>query len=220
MTSTKVKGSSAKPDEVTIEQYKGKFVLIVFQPRDSAFYHGIKAFAEAKDKFLQQNCAILVCTSDHAWSTWSTSPGIKLKGVMAVKSLDDAMASSSGPGKKEIEWGSDAWFDCQYKCSAVVLDGVGVVRHVMSSSVSPAEGVEHCLEVVTCLKSTRMRDAEQLRKVDKESKFAKKGKVKGFQRKSFYELELDNVAGHVKLLGEADLESQFHFPILSRLISH
>jgi len=216
MSSSKGKGAN---NEVRIDQFKGKFSVIVFYPRDTAFSNGVKAFAEAKDKFLKQKSVVLVCNTDHSWSTWSTSPGIKLKGVMAVKSLSDALGAVTNPPDKEVEWGSDAWFDCENKCSVVILDPNGIVRHVVSSSMSPRDAVEHCVGAVTCLRSIRMRDAELERKVDKESKFAKRGKVHGFPRKSFYEMELDQEAGQLKLLGEADLESQFHLPLLPRLMA-
>ena len=34
-------------------------------------------------------------------------------GVMAVKTLSEALGVEMKPSEKEVEWGSDAWFDCE-----------------------------------------------------------------------------------------------------------
>ena len=94
---------------------QGKCVCIVFYPRKEKFSQGVKAFAAAEEKFnkesklnidyisllaaslivpliwmlrlRQENCAVIACTADSKWSTWSTSLGLTLKGEMAAEDL-------------------------------------------------------------------------------------------------------------------------------------
>jgi len=214
------KENSNKNGEVEMDKLKGRFVLMVFYPRDAAFTKAVKAFISVKEMFAKVNTDVLVCSTDHTWSTWSTSPGIKLKGVMAAHFLNDDQPIVDAPQEKEVEHGSDAWFDCEEKSSVVILDNNGIVRHVVNSSMAADTLVESCLATLKCFNAIRIRDPTLERKVDKESKFSKKSKPKAFVRKSFHELELDKEVGQLNLLGEADILSQFHLSdLMSRLCS-
>lgn len=203
-----------------MEDFKGKFVLIVFYPRDAAFSNAIKAFTQTKEMFTEVNTEVLVCSTDHSWSTWSTSPGVKLKGVMAAKPLNEDQKIIEKPPMEECEHLSDAWFDCDEKSSVVILDGSAIVRHVINSSMKADVLVESCLATLKCFNAIRIKDPAMERRVDKESKFSKKSKPKGFVRKSFFELELDQEVGQLNLLGEADILSQFHLSeFMSRIVT-
>ena len=39
---------------------------------------------------------------------------------MAVKTLSEALGVEMKPSDKEVEWGSDAWYDCEAGISSII----------------------------------------------------------------------------------------------------
>merc|ERR1711872_181522 len=82
--------ASGNDPAVGVTSFKGKSMCIVFYHRKSVFTLGVEAFAEAQEKFNQQNCVVIACTADSSWCTWSTSLGLTLRGeITSCQSPED-----------------------------------------------------------------------------------------------------------------------------------
>merc|ERR1711872_39964 len=192
--------ASGNDPAVGVTSFKGKSMCIVFYHRKSVFTLGVKAFAEAQEKFNQQNCVVIACTADSSWCTWSTSLGLTLRGEMAASSLLKI--------KEEAFIPDPTSYDIPV-VSIVMLDDLQCIRHVMSTSLEPEEAVASALNAAVLLNTLRLPDPESLRVTTRERKF-EKHRFDAFKRRSFYDMALNTEQGQITLLGESDLPSQCH----------
>merc|ERR1712168_1326995 len=193
---------------VGVQGFKGKSLCIVFYPKKELFTLGVKAFAEAQEKFNKQDCVVIACTADSSWSTWSTSVGLTLQGEMAAASLQKIKEEAYIPDPTSYE------IPC---VSIVMLDDMQCIRHVMSTSLDPEEAVASALEAALVLNTCRLPDPSSLRLTSRERKFEKQ-RFQQFKRKSFYDLQLNTEQGQITLLGESELSAQCHVPFLGRML--
>merc|ERR1712025_796672 len=193
---------------VGVNGFKGKSLCIVFYPRKDIFTLGVKAFAEAQEKFKEQECIVLACTADSSWSTWSTSLGLSLRGEMAAASLEKIKEEAFVPDPTS--------YDLQ-TVSLVMLDDMQVIRHVMSTSLEPEEAVASALDAARVINTCRLPDPESLRGVMRERKFEKHS-FQAFKRKSFYDMALNTEQGQISLLGDSDLPAQCHIPYVGKML--
>merc|ERR1712126_362207 len=143
---------------VGVNGFKGKSLCIVFYPRRETFTLGVKAFAEAQEKFNQQDCIVLACTADSSWSTWSTSLGLTLRGEMAAASLAKLKEDNFAPDPTS--------YDMQV-VSLIMLDDQQCIRHVMSTSLEPEDAVESALQAAKIINTVRLRMTVRERKFEK-----------------------------------------------------
>jgi len=195
---------------VGVNGFKGKSLCIVFYPRKDIFTLGVKAFAEAQEKFKEQECIVLACTADSSWSTWSTSLGLTLKGEMAAASLSKLKEENFSPDPTS--------YDLQV-VSLIMLDDQQCIRHVVSTSLEPEEAVRSALDAAKILNTVRMPDPASVRATMRERKF-EKTRFDAFKRKSFYDLELNTEQGQITLLGESELSAQCHVNVAIDQILH
>merc|ERR1739848_16403 len=194
-------GAAAGQEQVRgVRGLQGKCVCIVFYPRKEKFSQGVKAFAAAEEKFNKENCAVIACTADSKWSTWSTSLGLTLKGEMAAEDLQRIQKENFplDPTSYDIP-----------TVSLVVLDERSCIRHIMSTSLEPQQAVESALSVAECINTCRLPGPELLRRTMREKQFSAK-KCEPFKRRSFYDLGLHTEQGQITLLGESELSAQIH----------
>merc|ERR1712032_172554 len=142
-----------------------------------------------------QECGVIVCTADHSWSTWSTSVGLTLMGDMAAESLqklkDEVCPEQPGP--------PDATTHDVPTVSLIILDEKSCIRHVMTTSLSPADAVDSALSAAEAMRMYNLPDPNVYRTTTRERTFEKK-KFNEFKRRSFYDMQLNTEAGQIKYL--------------------
>jgi len=193
---------------VGVKGFKGKNLCIVFYPKKDLFTLGVKAFAANQEKFNKEDCVVIACTADSAWSTWSTSVGLSLKGEMAAASLEKIKEEAFVPDQSSYDLPT---------VSLVMLDDMQVIRHVMTTSLEPDEAVASALDAAVLLNTCRLPDPESLRVVTRERKFEKQ-KFEAFKRKSYYDMALNTEQGQISLLGDSDLPAQCHIPYIGKML--
>jgi len=196
-----------------VKNFKGKNLCVVFFPKRWSFAEGVKEFAAQQEKFVAQECGVIVCTADHSWSTWSTSVGLTLMGDMAAASLqklkDEVCPEQPGP--------PDATTYDVPTVSLIILDEKSCIRHVMTTSLSPADAVDSALSAAEAMRMYNLPDPNVYRTTTRERTFEKK-KFNEFKRRSFYDMQLNTEAGQIKYLGEATLGGQCHVPYMQAML--
>jgi alkyl hydroperoxide reductase subunit AhpC len=135
--------------EISLSDYKGKYVLLFFYPLDFTFVcpTEIIAFSERAAEFREKNVEILSCSVDskfshHAWRKQSRNDG----GVGDIRypMLEDL--------SKKIAADYDVLFNGSVALRGLFLiDKTGVVRHQVVNDLSLGRSVNEALRMVDAL---------------------------------------------------------------------
>lgn len=132
--------------KISLEQYRGKWVVLFFYPRDFTFIcpTEIKGFAKHADDFAKLNTVIIGASTDSEWShkAWMERD---LPEVAYPIIADTTHAISRDYDVLNDEGASER--------GLFVIDGTSVVRYAMVSGGSVGRSVKETLRVVEALQS-------------------------------------------------------------------
>lgn len=145
--------SAVMPDntfgEVTLSDYRGKYVILFFYPMDFTFVcpTEIIAFSEANEKFAELNTQLLGCSTDSQFShfAWTNTPrnqgGLGGLNYPLLSDFDKKIADLYGillPGGMALR-------------GLFLIDKQGVVRHELINDLPLGRSVEEALRMVEAL---------------------------------------------------------------------
>lgn len=132
--------------KVSLEQYRGKWVVLFFYPRDFTFIcpTEIKGFAKHADDFAKLNAVVLGASTDSEWShkAWMERdlPEVAYPIIADTThniSRDYDVLNDEGASERGL----------------FIIDDTGVVRYAMVSGGSVGRSVKETLRVVEALQS-------------------------------------------------------------------
>jgi len=144
--------------DVRVTDYSGKFLVIVFYPEDFTSCEIIQAFNDSVDKFNQQKCEVVACSTDspQCHRSWVNTPRSDdgFGGSLSISLLSDP---SGGMADKY-----DCFDEEEGVCrnTVVIIDNHSVVRHVIASSMNSEYVVSSCLDIIKLLKKHPVSDKE------------------------------------------------------------
>ncbi|MEY4744525.1 MAG: hypothetical protein RL272_470 [Candidatus Parcubacteria bacterium] len=133
-------------EKVSLADYRGKWVVLFFYPRDFTFIcpTEIKGFAKMEGEFKALNCDVLACSTDSEWShkNWFERD---LPEVGYPVLADTTLEISRAYGVLN-EDGSSAR-------GLFVIDPDGIVKYIVVSSGSVGRSVKETLRVLKAVQS-------------------------------------------------------------------
>ncbi len=134
---------------VSLKDYKGKWIVLFFYPRDFTFIcpTEIEGFGKMDWEFQHMNCEILACSTDSEWShrAWfSTDP--RLQGVAYSILADTTHAVSEAFDVYNVK-------DGLAERGLFIIDPEGIVKYALVSAGSVGRSVEETLRVLKALQS-------------------------------------------------------------------
>lgn len=140
--------------KVSLEDYKGSWLVLFFYPRDFTFIcpTEIKGFAKMEDEFGKLNCKVLAASTDSEWShkNWFEKD---LPEVQYPIIADTTQSLSMDYGVLNMEDGSS-------ERGLFIIDDEGVLRYVVISSGSVGRSVKETLRVLKALQSGELCPVE------------------------------------------------------------
>jgi len=134
---------------VSLAEYKGKWIVLFFYPRDFTFIcpTEIEGFGKMDWEFQRMNCEILAASTDSEWShkAWFTSDA-RLRGV-AYPILADTNHSLSNA--YDVYNGKDGLAER----GLFIIDPEGIVKYALVSAGSVGRSVDETLRVLRALQS-------------------------------------------------------------------
>lgn len=132
--------------KISLEQYRGKWVVLFFYPRDFTFVcpTEIRGFAKHMDEFSKLNTAILGCSTDSEWShkAWMEA---SLPEVTYPIIADTTHNIARDYGVLNDEGASER--------GVFVIDPDGLVKHITISAGSVGRSVKELIRVLNALQS-------------------------------------------------------------------
>ena len=153
-------------DNFSLEQYKGKYVVLFFYPADFTFVcpTEIIAFQEKIAEFEARNCAVIGASTDSQFSHWKwlQTPQNEggIKGVKFPLYADQSLMVSRAydvlAGSEEYDENGDIQFVGvpQAYRGLFLIDREGVVRHQLVNDMPIGRSVEEILRVIDALQFT------------------------------------------------------------------
>ena len=147
-------------DNFSLEQYKGKYVVLFFYPADFTFVcpTEIIAFQEKIAEFEARNCAVIGASTDSQFSHWKwlQTPQNEggIKGVKFPLYADQSLMVSRAydvlAGSEEYDENGDIQFVGvpQAYRGLFLIDREGVVRHQLVNDMPIGRSVEEILRVI------------------------------------------------------------------------
>jgi len=158
-----------------IQDYKGKYVVILFYAGDWESKDNIMAFENMLDKYKSEKCEVLACSSDSTkvHQSWIRTPSADggFGGSLRIPLISDCSGSMSQ--KYDV-------YDAEEgicRNAVVIIDDTGIVRHAMTTSMDYNETARNCLDIVAMLKQHKLSDAE-VRNINSKAKSAAKASTK------------------------------------------
>lgn len=150
-------------DHFTLEQFKGKYVVLFFYPKDFTFVcpTELHAFQEKLEEFKQRNCEVVAVSTDTEQSHWGwlQMPKDKggIQGVTYPVVADTNKTISHNYDVLVGSWGynDDGLLEAEGELIAYrglfLIDREGVVRHQLVNDLPLGRNVEETLRVVDAL---------------------------------------------------------------------
>jgi len=132
--------------DISLEDYKGKWVLLFFYPLDFTFVcpTEITQFSDQADAFRSHNCEVIGCSidSEHVHKAWSKTP----RNEGGLGELDIPLLADM---KKEIMTSYGAHLDTGFSCRATfIIDPNQVIRHMTFSENNIGRSVPEYLRLL------------------------------------------------------------------------
>ncbi|MEM3386226.1 MAG: peroxiredoxin [Nitrososphaerales archaeon] len=147
---------SDKPKKIRLSDYRGKWVILFFYPRDFTFVcpTEIERFADLEPEFKKENAVVLGASTDSFFShkAWyETDERIKKANFPII--ADTTLAISRAYGVLNEEDGSA--FRATF-----IIDPEGIVRHVVVNDMNIGRSVDETLRTLQALKTGELCPAE------------------------------------------------------------
>lgn len=143
-----VRGKQDFP-KVSLADYKGKWVVLFFYPRDFTFIcpTEIEGFGKMEGEFAKLNCVILAASTDSEWShkAWFTSD-VRLQGVAypILADTNHSLAKAYDVYNEQAGLAERGLF---------IIDPEGIVKYALVSAGSVGRSVDETLRVLKALQS-------------------------------------------------------------------
>jgi len=150
-------------DSFSLEQFKGKYVVLFFYPADFTFVcpTELLAFQDKIEEFKSRNVEVIGCSVDSAFSHWKWLQTEKkeggIKGVKYPLIADQAKTISENydvlAGNYEYDESGEVRFEgtpMAYR-GLFLIDKEGVVRHQVVNDMPLGRSVEETLRMVDAL---------------------------------------------------------------------
>ncbi|MEM1995155.1 MAG: peroxiredoxin [Nitrososphaerales archaeon] len=147
---------SDKPKKIRLSDYRGKWVILFFYPRDFTFVcpTEIERFADLEPEFKKENAVVLGASTDSFFShkAWYETDE-RIKKVNFPIIADTTLAISRAYGVLNEEDGSA--FRATF-----IIDPEGIVRHVVVNDMNIGRSVDETLRTLQALKTGELCPAE------------------------------------------------------------
>lgn len=145
-----------KPKKIRLSDYRGKWVVLFFYPRDFTFVcpTEIERFADLESEFKKEGAVVLGASTDSffAHKAWyETDPRVRKAGFPII--ADTTLAVSRAYGVLNEEDGSA--FRATF-----IIDPEGVVRHVSVNDMNVGRSVDETLRTLRALKTGELCPVE------------------------------------------------------------
>jgi len=135
---------------ISLEDYKGKYLVIFFYPLDFTFVcpTEIIAFSDRSDEFRKYNCEILAVSVDSKYThlAWTNTPrsegGL---GTMKIPLVSDITKQISKDYGVLLEDGPDAGVSLR---GLFIINQHGVIRHISINDLPVGRNVDEVLRLV------------------------------------------------------------------------
>ncbi|MBL7772286.1 MAG: peroxiredoxin [Chitinophagaceae bacterium] len=149
-------------DHFTLEQFKGKYVVLFFYPKDFTFVcpTELHAFQEKLEEFKSRNCEVLAVSTDTEQSHWGWLQMPKerggIQGITYPILADTNKTISHNYDVLVGNWGyNDGMLEAEGELIAYralfLIDREGVVRHQLVNDLPLGRNVDEALRVVDAL---------------------------------------------------------------------
>lgn len=151
----------------TLSQYKGKYVVLFFYPKDFTFVcpTELHAFEAKRAEFEKRNTQLIAVSTDSEFSHWAWLQTPKGKGGIegvqypVVADLDKTISSNYGVLAGEYEYEEDDHGNVVLGFNGdpvayrglFLIDGEGVVRHQLINDMPLGRNVDEALRMVDAL---------------------------------------------------------------------
>ena len=133
--------------EISLEDYKGKYVVLFFYPLDFTFVcpTEIVAFSEAAENFAKNNCQLIACSVDSHFThmAWAEKP--RSEGGLAPMKIPMLSDLSKQISK---DYGVITPDDKISFRGTYIIDGKGVLRHSSINDLPVGRNPEETLRLV------------------------------------------------------------------------
>ncbi|MEM3653023.1 MAG: peroxiredoxin [Nitrososphaerales archaeon] len=147
---------SDKPKKIRLSDYRGKWVILFFYPRDFTFVcpTEIERFAGLEPEFKKENAVVLGASTDSFFShkAWYETDE-RIKKVNFPIIADTTLAISRAYGVLNEEDGSA--FRATF-----IIDPEGIVRHVVVNDMNIGRSVDETLRTLQALKTGELCPVE------------------------------------------------------------
>jgi len=132
--------------DISLSDYKGKYVVLFFYPLDFTFVcpTEIIAFSDAADKFRKMNCELIAASVDSKYShlAWINTPrkqgGLGPVNIPIIADLNKKLSTDYGV----------LLDDGHSLRGTFIIDGKGIVRHITMNDPPVGRSVEETLRLV------------------------------------------------------------------------
>lgn len=139
--------------QISLEEYRGKWLVLFFYPRDFTFVcpTEIREFAKLEPEFAKLNCSILACSTDskHSHKAWFEKD---LPEVAYPILADTTQEITKAYGILDSDGAAQR--------GTFIIDPEGLVRWMMISDNSVGRSVQEVLRVVQALQTGELCPAE------------------------------------------------------------
>ncbi len=133
--------------KVSLSQYRGKWLVLFFYPRDFTFIcpTELKGFAQHADEFVRLGCSILAASTDSGWShkAWferdlpQVQYPVLADTTQAVSRAYQVLNEGDGSSERGL----------------FVIDPDGIVKYVLCSAGNVGRSIKETLRVIEALQS-------------------------------------------------------------------
>ena len=149
---------NGKIQDMTLEQFRGKYVVLFFYPLDFTFVcpTEIIQFSDSKDKFEALNTQVIACSTDSVYAHMEWTKVERKKGglgkEMAVPMLSDVTHQISKAYKCFVDYSDkDAGVSLR---ATYIIDGKGILRHMSMNDLPVGRDVNEVLRLVEAFQYT------------------------------------------------------------------
>ena len=141
---------------ISLEQYKGKYVVLFFYPLDFTFVcpTEIAQFSDKVEEFNKMDCQVIACSIDSHFThrEWTLKPREKGGlGPMNIPMLSDLSHQISRDYGCLIEDGEDAGVSFR---ATYIIDGNGILRHMCINDLPVGRNADEYIRLVQAFQFT------------------------------------------------------------------
>ena len=145
-----------KFQEISLEQFKGKYVVLFFYPLDFTFVcpTEIAQFSDKNAEFEKMNCQVIACSIDSHFSHKEWTQKDRKKGglgPMSIPLMSDLSHQISRDYGCLIEDGPDAGVSFR---ATYIIDGKGVLRHTCVNDLPVGRSADEYIRLVQAFQYT------------------------------------------------------------------